>query len=188
MKDSIVNFLKDQKSIFSTKISKWNGPSIPFHIKMIIFFLTYFGSGFAPFAPGTFASILTLPLILIFQKFFIPFYFFEMVLFVLTLTLVSIFITEYLQKKYSLHDPQFIVIDETIGMLTAWLFIPAASFYELLFLCFLFRIFDIFKPMPASYFNDKVTHGAGVILDDVASGLMAGISFILFKKFIFVLF
>ena len=54
-----------------------------------------------------------------------------------------------------------------------------------LFLQFaLFRFFDIVKIWPASFFDSKVEHGAGTILDDVISGIYAGLTYLLLTAFI----
>ena len=91
--------------------------------------------------------------------------------------------TEHVQKKYQLHDPQWIVIDEVIGMLITWSFVRTINF-PILFLVFsLFRFFDIVKIWPASYF-DRLHHGFGTITDDVISALYAGIITMMAQKFL----
>ena len=42
--------------------------------KLENFFLSFFGVGFIPFAPGTFGTLATMPLIILITKFSIPFY------------------------------------------------------------------------------------------------------------------
>ena len=73
------------------------------------------------------------------------------------------------------HDPQWIVMDEVIGMLVTWSFVfPSVNYNVLLPVLGLFRVFDIIKIWPASYFDKKIKHGFGTIVDDIISGLMAG--------------
>jgi phosphatidylglycerophosphatase A len=48
----------------------------------------------------------------------------------------------------------------------------------------LFRLFDVVKPFPASFFDRKVKNGFGVVMDDVCAGVWAwlaleGIRFVL---------
>ena len=50
--------------------------------------------------------------------------------------------------------------------------------------CLIFRVFDIFKIWPATYFDKKVTHGSGTILDDIISGVFAGIVILIGKYFL----
>lgn len=91
--------------------------------------------------------------------------------------------------KHTNHDPSFIVIDEVAGQLIPliyisvfavsmgeWWLYAAAAFV-------LFRIFDIFKPFPASYFDKKVLNAHGVMLDDVAAGVYALGCVFLYSKY-----
>jgi phosphatidylglycerophosphatase A len=78
------------------------------------------------------------------------------------------------------HDPKIVVVDEVIGM---WLaLIPAAfSGWSIVLAFALFRLFDIWKPWPVSYFDQKMPGAKGVILDDVAAGIMAAISLVILR-------
>jgi phosphatidylglycerophosphatase A len=147
-----------------------------------ILFLSFFGVGFAPFAPGTFGTLATLPFLYALGRFNPPFFFF--IPFILILTFVSSFIAEHVQKKYSIHDPQWIVIDEVIGMSITWLFTKEHTLFHLIIQFGLFRFFDIVKVWPASFFDKKITHGAGTILDDVVSGIYAGLVYLIIYRFI----
>ena len=145
-------------------------------------FLTFFGSGLSPFAPGTFGSIATLPFMYILTLLGVNFW--GLLTITVILTIAACIITDQVQKKHGLHDPQWIVIDEVVGMLTTWLFIfPSFNIKSALLVLVVFRIFDIFKVFPASYFDKKIKHGSGTILDDVISGLYAGIVILLLQKF-----
>lgn len=150
--------------------------------RLDILFLSFFGVGFAPFAPGTCGTLATLPFLYMVGHFNPPFFLF--IPFLVILTVISSFIAEIVQQKYKLHDPQWIVIDEVIGMSVAWLFIGEHTLTRLVILFVLFRFFDIIKVWPASYFDKKVTHGMGTILDDIVSGIYAGIIFLIIKIFL----
>jgi len=95
------------------------------------------------------------------------------------MTIISSFVAESVQKNLNLHDPGWIVIDEVLGMTTAWLFIQKHNFIQLALLFVLFRFFDIVKFWPASYFDKKVDHGYGTIVDDIVSGIFAGLLFLI---------
>lgn len=138
-----------------------------------ILFLSFFGVGFAPKAPGTFGTLATLPFLYLLGLLHPPFFFF--IPFLLILTAASCFIADSVQRQLNLHDPQWIVIDEVIGMSVTWLFISTHSLSHLFLQFVLFRFFDIVKIWPASFFDQKVDHGSGTILDDVVSGIYAGI-------------
>lgn len=151
-------------------------PSVP-----VVLFLSWFYTGKFPKAPGTVGSLATLPFIYLLH--YLQFNIYSLFAVIACLLITSILLTEYIQKKYHLHDPQWIVIDEVIGMLICWSFVRTIDF-PILFLVFsTFRFFDIVKVWPASYF-DRLHHGAGTILDDVVSGVYAGIITLLAQKFL----
>lgn len=127
-----------------------------------------FGSGLAPKAPGTFGSLAAIPLcmILVYMRYEV----------VLALIIATFFIgwkaSSEAEKALGMHDNSSIVIDEFVGMFVSVLFFP--SNFALVFLAFvLFRIYDIFKPWPISYFDKKVGGGLGIMLDDVLAGFFA---------------
>jgi phosphatidylglycerophosphatase A len=150
-----------------------------------IMFLSFFGTGFLPKAPGTWGSLATIPFLYFLGRFNAPF--FVYIPFLLIVTFISCYIAEMVQNQMKLHDPGWIVIDEVLGMLTTWLFIQEHNIYHLALIFVLFRGFDIFKIWPATYFDKKVTHGAGTILDDIISGIFAGVTYtglvLLFQNF-----
>ncbi|MFZ4713071.1 MAG: phosphatidylglycerophosphatase A [Bacteriovoracaceae bacterium] len=142
-----------------------------------VMFLSYFGTGFFPKAPGTFGSLCAIPLLIITDSYSIWLQLSIIILF----TFLACWRTEILQKKMKLHDPQWIVIDEVLGMLTTALFNLhyLQSWLSILLIFVFFRFFDIIKFWPATYFDKKVHHGAGTILDDIVSGIYAGMTFYL---------
>lgn len=150
-----------------------NRPSLK---RLDILFLSFFGVGFLPKAPGTWGTLATLPFLYGLGTFNPPYILF--IPFIIIMTIISSFIADIVQKKFNLHDPQFIVIDEVLGMTTAWLFIQNHNLLHLFILFALFRFFDIIKVWPASYFDKKVEHGAGTILDDIVSGVFAGVVYL----------
>ena len=158
------------------KEQKIPSPSIP-----VVMFLSWFYTGKFPKAPGTFGSFATLPLIYFLYVCEINIY--SLFILILTLFVAAVIVTEHVQKKYHLHDPQWIVIDEVIGMLITWSFVRTIDFPTLFLVFSTFRFFDIIKIWPASYF-DRLHHGLGTITDDVISGLYAGIMTLVMQKFL----
>lgn len=150
-----------------------NRPSLK---RLDILFLSFFGVGFLPKAPGTWGTLATLPFLYGLGMFNPPYILF--IPFIIIMTIISSFIADIVQKKFNLHDPQFIVIDEVLGMTTAWLFIQKHNLLHLFILFALFRFFDIIKVWPASYFDKEMDHGAGTILDDIVSGVFAGVVYL----------
>jgi len=143
---------------------KWSEPQI--------LFLSFFGVGFSSIAPGTIGSAAAIPFLYLLGMGNAPYFFF--IPFLVMLTIISSFIADITQRRYHIHDPSWIVIDEVIGISVTWLFLQSQSIIHYLIIFLLFRFFDIIKIWPATYFDQKVKHGAGTILDDVISGLFAG--------------
>ena len=156
-----------------------NRPSLK---RLDILFLSFFGSGYLPMAPGTWGTLATLPFLYGIGRFNPPYFLFIPLLIIVTI--ISSFVAETVQKELKLHDPQWIVIDEVLGMTCAWLFIQKHNLLHLAILFVLFRFFDIVKIWPASYFDKKVQHGAGTILDDIVSGIYAGLTYLAIAHFI----
>lgn len=157
------------------KDQKIQGPSV-----LTTLFLSWFYTGKAPKAPGTVGSLATLPLIYLLHQLQINIY--SLIALIVALFVAAVIVTEKVQQKYHLHDPQWIVIDEVIGMLITWSFVRTIDFPTLFLVTSSFRLFDIMKLWPASYF-DRMKHGFGTIMDDVISGLFAGIFTVLIWTF-----
>ncbi len=141
-----------------------------------VVFLSFFGVGFAPWAPGTFGTLATLPFLYALGLLQAPYLIF--IPFIAVFTIISCYIADYAQKKYKLHDPGWIVMDEVLGMSVTWLFLQTQNLLHLAVAFALFRFFDIFKFWPASYFDKEVHHGSGTILDDIISGVYAGLVYL----------
>ena len=75
-------------------------------------------------------------------------------------------------------DPSECVIDELAGQWVACAFVAFPPFGSILpfALAFgLFLLFDIWKPWPVSWAEEKLPGGLGVMMDDIVAGVMAGI-------------
>lgn len=147
---------------------------LPLRDKASLALLSFFGSGYFPFMPGTIGSLATIPLILLLNYLSIGFY--TLVMFIIMLTIISCVEAHYIQEKRNVQDPGWIVIDEVIGMLITWLFVyPACDLTSLTAVFLIFRFFDIVKIYPANWVDKKIKNGAGTILDDVVSGIYSGL-------------
>ena len=142
-------------------------------------FVTMFGIGKLPRIPGSYASLVTVILLyILFHIFSVPadtFLFLLVGIFIISLFAVNLFIKDLTNK-----DPKEVVIDEFIGQsIPICLYEIAHSeptdparvltFYFIIFI--LFRIFDIAKPYPVSYYDKNFKNSFGVIMDDVCAGL-----------------
>jgi phosphatidylglycerophosphatase A len=135
----------------------------------ILFLATGAYSGYAPVASGTVGSLVAVPLIFLSARLFS----FSVVLQVMTIMLAvagACWVADVADRELQEHDSGKIVIDEIVGFLVAMAAMEV-SLWRLIFAFFLFRLFDIVKPPPARFFDEKVPGGIGVVLDDVCAGL-----------------
>jgi phosphatidylglycerophosphatase A len=72
-------------------------------------------------------------------------------------------------------DPSEVVIDEFVGMLVAFLWLPV-TWQSLVAAFLLFRLFDIWKPFPAGRF-EKLSGGLGIMADDLVAGIYANLTY-----------
>lgn len=156
-------------------MSKSKAPKSEFKlIRGIELFATFFGLGRVSKMPGTLASLGALIFIFVLKHF--SFYIYVLVF--LVLFLLSFVSIEILERRSLKHDSQEIVIDEVLGMMMACFSLPNSLFYlSLAFI--LFRFFDILKPFPISWLDQKVKGALGVLLDDILAGFFVHIIFML---------
>ena len=136
-----------------------------------ILFLTFFGSGYSPWAPGTAGSLAILLPLYFLGQLNPPFFLF--IPFIIILCAGSLYIINSVEKRLGLHDPGWIVIDEVVGMWIATLFLQSNTLTHFILAFIWFRVFDIIKPWPVSYF-DNMSNSFGTLFDDVVAGLLAG--------------
>ena len=140
-----------------------------YHGKTALILGTWFGSGLAPIAPGTFGTLAATPLVAL-SAIFSPMW---SALFLIIMTLVAIWASQVAQNLLETVDPSEVVIDEVAGFLLAMLLIPL-SWGTLIVGFVLFRIFDIWKPWPAKA-AERLHGGLGIVMDDLAAGLYANL-------------
>ena len=89
----------------------------------------------------------------------------------LIIFIVGWLLADYIEKTQKIHDPYFVVIDEVVGMMITTFFLGQVWWHFFIaFICF--RVFDIAKLWPASYF-DKAKGGFGIMIDDVIMAIPA---------------
>lgn len=126
--------------------------------------------GFIPFAPGTFGSLPGIPLFYFMSSLPLLAVFSLLIGFIL----FSIWVAGQGEKALKTKDPGCIVIDEIVGMGVTFFAIPF-NVYLAIFGFIVFRFFDILKPFPVNYLEKRFTGGLGVVIDDVAAGIMSNI-------------
>ena len=147
--------------------------------KINFLFVTLFGIGKLKKIPGSYASLVTtIFLFFLFHAFnFSP----NIVLIgIIIVFFISLYAVKVFIKNFVNKDPKEVVIDEFIGQSIPICLYEIAhegtketsqvlTFYFLMFV--LFRIFDIAKPYPVSYYDKNFKNSFGVIMDDVCAGL-----------------
>jgi phosphatidylglycerophosphatase A len=126
-----------------------------------------FGIGFLPIS-GTIGSLIAIFVYFIFYNYLNLLSF--IVLIILIFFYSIFFLDKTIKRSFSTSDPKEIVIDEFIGQ-SIPLLLCENNFFLLILSFLLFRLFDITKPWPASYFDLKVKNANGVLMDDIIAGL-----------------
>ena len=124
------------------------------------------GVGWAPVAPGTVASALTIVVLWLLALSRTQ----TIVVFVV-ITLIGTWAAEHAERALGTKDPGAIVIDEVAGMTLSVLIVPLTIPVAVLAFL-LFRLFDIVKPAPARQ-AQALPGGPGVMVDDLIAGLYA---------------
>jgi phosphatidylglycerophosphatase A len=127
-------------------------------------------AGRVPFAPGTFGSLIGLPVYYVMSVFPLPVVFAGLIGFIT----FACWVAGEAEKTLGDKDPGCIVIDEIAGM--------AVTFFALDFSWAvaiagfaLFRFFDVLKPFPIRYLEKRYGGGFGVVIDDVAAGVISNL-------------
>ena len=156
--------------------------------KINFLFVTLFGIGKIKKIPGSFASLATA--LFLFFLFHILNVSPNMVLFsIIVIFFISLYAVSIFIEDLSNKDPKEIVIDEFIGQSIPICLYEVAhdipketdqvlKFYFIMFI--LFRIFDIAKPFPVSYYDKNFKNSFGVIMDDVCAGLYVVLVLVLY--------
>lgn len=135
----------------------------------IHFLAVGFGSGLIRPAPGTWGSLAGL-ILAISLCFFPPCRTVFIILSVLGF-IVGCYLCESTSRDLGVHDDSRIVWDEMVAI---WLIFAALPDYNWLYygLTFgFFRLFDIWKPYPIRYFDQKVQGGLGIMIDDILAAV-----------------
>ncbi len=125
-----------------------------------------FGSGLARFAPGTFGSLVAIPLTL----WLLPAYGdVGFGLIVLGALLLGFWVCDITGRRLGISDYGGIVWDEVVAMMLVLWLLPSLTWTWIGVAFVLFRIFDIVKLPPARYFDTRWKNGIGVMMDDIAA-------------------
>ncbi len=143
--------------------------------------------GNIPKAPGTFGSVFGLALFAVLWDAIVIHFGLLTTIGIVALSTLAIYVagawaTRVYMAATDQHDPKEVVIDEIVGIFVMMLVVlPFFSQFDAVslgILFVLFRLFDITKPWLVGTIDRTMDSAHGVMLDDVAAGIYAGITFI----------
>ena len=139
-----------------------------------------FGSGLSPFAPGTIGTLFAWVTFPLFRPLMSDF---ELLGFLVICFIGGVLAAHKTGADLGVIDHGSIVWDEIVPFWLVLVFCPAGWLWQCTAFL-LFRVFDIAKPQPARYFDEKVKNGFGVMTDDLVAGaytllVLALLSFVL---------
>ncbi|QQS33727.1 MAG: phosphatidylglycerophosphatase A [Acidobacteriota bacterium] len=152
--------------------------------------LTTWGVGCIPGAPGTYGSLVGVGIFLVVRDLILvlglidikalpeivsPWATVMVCLGMLVLTLAGVWAAGRSTELLGNSDPSQAVVDEVIGQLIVFLFVPFMIGWQFILAGFmLFRLFDIWKPYPIRQL-EVLPGGLGICADDMLAGVYAGI-------------
>ena len=156
--------------------------------------VTTFGVGYLPLAPGTWGSIVGVGIYLAVAGIvatvslgvkvqisglgwdpFVSWIHAIILIAFLLFTLLGVWAAGRATQLLGNSDPSQAVVDEVIGQLIVFLFVPFGIAWPMILAGFLlFRLFDIWKPYPIDYLQ-VLPGGIGVCADDILAGVYAGV-------------
>jgi phosphatidylglycerophosphatase A len=134
-----------------------------------------FGLGLMPRAPGTFGSLLGIPMWWLTGGDVVV----QAVVACVALVF-GIWVCGASARRIGVHDHGGIVWDEVVGMYLTLLVIPAEPLW-ILGAFALFRLMDIWKPWPIRELDHRLHGGLGIMLDDVIAALFAAFLLLFFR-------
>lgn len=132
-----------------------------------------FGAGLAPAAPGTFGTLVAIPIALLLRAYAGDAAFIAVIV---VLFAVGAWASQVTGRNLGVPDAGCIVIDEVAAFLLV-LFFTGTDWTQIALAFLVFRIFDIFKPPPIRQLDAALKNGVGVMLDDL---LAAGYTLVVF--------
>jgi phosphatidylglycerophosphatase A len=138
--------------------------------KCVVFLATGCYAGYIPGAPGTYGTVVAIPLCYMLSRLGLP----GSIIFIAAFTAAAVWISREAEKLFDEKDSSQIVIDEIAGLLVTLFLIPW-SLKGVIIGFVAFRGFDIVKPFPVRKLESKLPGGWGVVGDDVLAGIYANV-------------
>jgi phosphatidylglycerophosphatase A len=136
-----------------------------------------FGIGLVPAAPGTFGTLLALPLFWTLNPRLSPL---DFLLLLGALYLLGVWVCDRTGRDMGVEDHKAMVWDEIVAFMIVLFFTPVHLVWQA-FAFVLFRLFDIFKPGPIRYVERMFRGGFGVMVDDLVAAFFTLICLTLAK-------
>ncbi|UUM21663.1 phosphatidylglycerophosphatase A [Mycoavidus sp. SF9855] len=138
------------------------------------------GSGLSPIMPGTLGTLLGWLSFVALDRYFAPEHWLALIVIGF---LAGIPACAYTAKALGAQDPSAVNWDETVAFWLVLLFVMPAPFSMQLAAFLIFRFFDMVKPQPIRYFDQRVKGGLGIMLDDIAAALCTLLTLALWARF-----
>lgn len=130
----------------------------------------FFYCGRFPYMPGTIGSLGAL--VIWVPSVYCAWPWWLKVLLIIALFILGLWASIYGIEHYKKIDPKQVVIDEVVGIGFPFLVINP-NILEVILAFLLFRFFDILKPWPIKYVEQRFPDHWGIMLDDVVAGIFA---------------
>jgi phosphatidylglycerophosphatase A len=139
-------------------------PTLHFLLRRPAHFIALgFGSGLAPFAPGTFGTLVAIPIAAVLHVYGNDLVF---IVAVVLLFALGVWACDITGRDLGVPDHGSMVIDEVVAFLLVLFFVGDEPLQQA-FAFLLFRVFDIAKPPPIRRVDATLKNGFGVMLDDL---------------------
>ena len=141
--------------------------------KLAVVIATWFGCGYSPVAPGTMGSLAALGIAatLIQRAGWQPWHFTVLAALILA---PSIWAADVTARVCGKKDPGMVVVDEVIGQWLTLTGMASVNWKAYLGAFVLFRLFDVWKPVPIRQL-EALPGGVGIVADDVMAGVYAAL-------------
>jgi phosphatidylglycerophosphatase A len=135
--------------------------------RLALILATAGGAGYSPVAPGTAGSAVAVLIAFLLRHTLSPWHFAVLAVLLFAPAVWAADVTARIVKKI---DPGLVVIDEVIGQWLTIAAVPSWSWKSLGLAFLLFRIFDIWKPVPVRQL-EALPGGLGINADDAMAGI-----------------
>lgn len=140
---------------------------------------TALGAGYSPIAPGTCGTIVTIPLAWALAS--VQLWLFALV--IVAIIGIGIWAAGRADRAWGSHDSGRIVIDEVAGYLVTVALVDRSHWAPLAVGFVVFRVLDITKPPPIRWLDQNLPGGFGVVIDDVAAGVVGMVIMVALDRF-----